>query len=78
MIYGPNSPDGAPKMNQYSLKTDSADSLILFISLSSYLLFLFSLFPLTPFSPIPLFPYPISPQRNLGHRIFNKTTFLSP
>ena len=78
MINDPNSPDGVLKMNQFSLKTDSADSLILVISLSPYLLILFSLYPLTPFSPIPLFPYPISPQHNLIHRIVNKTTFLSP
>ena len=59
MIYGPKSPEHAPKMNPYSLNTDSADSLIPFIPLSPYLLILLSLYPLTPFSPIPLFPYPI-------------------
>ena len=78
MIYGPKSPENAPKMNPYSLNTDSADSLIPFIPESPYLLILLSLYPLTPFSPIPLFPYPISLQLDLGHGIFNTTTFLSP
>ena len=78
MIYGPKSPENAPKMNPYSLNTDSADSLIPFVPLFPYLLILLSLYPLTPFSPIPLFPYPISLQHDLGHGIFNKTTFLSP
>ena len=75
---GPKMPENGPKMNPYSLNTDSADSLIPFIPVSPYLLILLSLYPLTPFSPIPLFPYPISLQHDLGHGIFNKTTFLSP
>ena len=78
MIYGPKSPENAPKMNPYSLNTDSADSLIPFIPVSPYLLILLSLYPLTPFSPIPLFPYPISLHHDLGHGISNKTTVLSP
>ena len=37
MICGPESPEHAPKMNQYSLKKASADSLILVIPVSPYL-----------------------------------------
>ena len=77
MKSGHKSPEQAHKMNPYSLRTNSDDSVISFVPLPPNLLILPSLNPLTAFSPIPTFPYPISLQCDLGHRICNKMIFLS-